>query len=133
MAAQRQPELLLVEDDASTRKLLANLMRKFGFRVTEAATAAAAGRSLAEGLEVVVLDLMLPDGNGSDVLQMIRARALTPLVAIVTAVEDRDALDRAVALKPDAFFGKPLDVADFANWLRETRFAASLKLEIAEA
>lgn len=128
MAVQRQPELLLVDDEPETLKLLARLIRKFGFRVTEAATAAAAERSLSEGFDVVVLDLMLPDGNGADVLQAIRARGLKPLVAIVTAVEDRDALDRVIALKPDAFFGKPLDVPDFISWLRETPLAGGLDL-----
>jgi DNA-binding response OmpR family regulator len=131
MGSKASPHLLLVEDDLAARAPLAKMLRRMGFEVSEATTVAAAIRSLNDSLDTVVLDLMLPDGDGGDVLRRIREQKLPAMTAVVTAVEDRAALDRVIALKPDAFFGKPLDLADFTDWLKGLAIASRLNLDAA--
>ena len=58
---------------------------------------------------VVLLDLMLPDGDGLAVLEAIRDRHLQAHVTVLTGVGDLDRLDRARSLKPDALLQKPVD------------------------
>ena len=91
--AARSPEVrrplrvLLVEDHADTRNVLARLLRAVGHSVTTADTAESALRVVANGegdaVELLVSDLALPDGSGIDVVRAFRARrADRPLKAI---------------------------------------------------
>src|SRR5687767_9215482 len=70
-----RPRLLLVEDDRVTYTALRSLFSRRGWDVTIAATISQALSALAGGLapDAVVLDLMLPDGQGEEVLRHIRA------------------------------------------------------------
>jgi DNA-binding NarL/FixJ family response regulator len=68
----------------------------------------------------VILDLMLPDGNGASVLEHVRHVGLPTRVAVATGAGDwRSLLDEA-RLKPDAVFLKPIDFPRLVRWLDET-------------
>src|SRR5215213_8197664 len=69
--------VLVVEDDRTARRAIACILKQQGFAVCEAATLAEAVRE-AEGAqhEWVLLDLMLPDGNGTELLRRVRCGAL---------------------------------------------------------
>lgn len=79
-------EVLIVEDDAAMRELLATALRMTGYHVRTAADGLAGLRVLeAYEPDVVVLDLGLPIASGFDVLHELRAMAktrLTPVIAI---------------------------------------------------
>lgn len=88
--ARRSPDpeahVLVVEDDAPMRHLIARLLRENGFR----ATGARDGREMWEtldktGADLVLLDVMLPGQSGFDLLRALRARPGTPPVVMVTA------------------------------------------------
>ncbi len=81
-----EAHVLVVEDDAPMRHLIARLLRENGFR----ATGARDGREMWETLEktgadLVLLDVMLPGQSGFDLLKALRARPGTPPVVMVTA------------------------------------------------
>ena len=81
-----EAHVLVVEDDAPMRHLIARLLRENGFR----ATGARDGREMWEALEktgadLVLLDVMLPGQSGFDLLRALRARPDTPPVVMVTA------------------------------------------------
>jgi DNA-binding NarL/FixJ family response regulator len=59
---------------------------------------------------VVILDLMLPDGNGGTVLSAIRAQGLSARVLVTTAVIDSDRLDQVRAMDPEVILQKPIDL-----------------------
>jgi DNA-binding response OmpR family regulator len=119
MGAEIPPNtVLVVQEDSISRSALAWLLKELGFQSIVAGDLAAAREVLGTTTpQVLILDLMLPDGNGTELLAEIR-RAHWPItVAVVTGVTDQLKLHELMAWKPDAIFGKPLDVHDFDDWL----------------
>ena len=102
-----QNRVLLVEDDDELRKLLARYLTNQGFTVREAANGRD-GLALAMGqdCDVVVLDIMLPDISGLEVLRELRASTHIP-VALLTARGDET--DRIVGFEvgADDYIPKP--------------------------
>jgi DNA-binding response OmpR family regulator len=82
---------LLVEDDDELRQLLARYLTNQGFSVREAATGND-GLSLARGqnCDIVVLDIMLPDISGLDVLRALRAETHLPVVLLTARGDETD-------------------------------------------
>ena len=60
--------------------------------------------------DTILLDLMLPDGEGSTVLRRVRDGGLPVKVTVTTASSDPDRLDQVRALRPDSLLKKPLDI-----------------------
>jgi DNA-binding response OmpR family regulator len=107
-----KPRLLLVEDDAASRNALRYLMLRRGFEVDAVVTVAEALHSLsATAPQIIILDLMLPDGSGLEVLRAARAGGEKIKVAVVTGVNDPAQLRQVDDLKPDCILHKPLDLA----------------------
>jgi two-component system response regulator CpxR len=86
-----QNRVLLVEDDEELRTLLARYLTNQGFTVREAANGND-GLSLAMGqdCDIVVLDIMLPDISGLDVLRQIRAKTHLPVVLLTARGDETD-------------------------------------------
>ena len=112
---------LIVEDDGVTRHALRRAVMVLDHE-TEVATSVAEARAKLSAWRPnqVLLDLMLPDGNGLRVLEEVRKSNLPVKVAVVTGADDDRLLDEVRQSHPDAFFSKPLNVADLMKWLRET-------------
>ena len=91
------------------RQAVAQILRRLGYAVSEAGTVAAALAALAQRPDWVLLDLMLPDGCGTEVLRKEKADAAGTRICVVTGCGP-ERLEKARALEPDAVFKKPLDV-----------------------
>ena len=65
----------------------------------------------------MLLDLMLPDGNGIELLRHVREANLPIRIAIATGSGDTDLMSDAILLRPDAFFIKPIDASEVLSWL----------------
>jgi DNA-binding response OmpR family regulator len=111
--------VLLVEDDPATAEAMTRLLASVGLGVVCATSVRDGIAALAKMPAVVVLDLMLPDGCGLEVLEAIRLSRLRCKVAVVSASTDRATLDALRLLRPEAVFPKPLDFQDFVDWLCE--------------
>ncbi len=85
--------VLVVEDDASTAAGIVRGLRAAGMEV-ELSTGGADGarRVLAERYDIVVLDLMLPEQSGFDVLERIRHRAALPVIVLTARTDLPDRL-----------------------------------------
>jgi DNA-binding response OmpR family regulator len=103
--------LLIVEDHHDIRAALRRLLVHRGWHVLEAATVAEALALLDPPPDCVILDLMLPDGDGETVLLKIRAEQLAIRVFIYTASYDPVRLGDVSSVGPDGVFLKPTGFA----------------------
>ena len=106
--------ILLIEDESAISEPLAEALEREGFDVRVAATAAA-GRELHRTYspDLVLLDVMLPDGDGKEVLRDIRARSRTPVIMVTARGEE---LERVLGLElgADDYVTKPFSGAELA-------------------
>ncbi len=103
--------VLVVEDQATTRAVLRQLLTELGYQVSEAADGATALAALqAQTFELVTLDMILPDMNGIDILRRVRSRhAYHELPVIVISIQDQAAqIVEALSLGANDFIGKPV-------------------------
>jgi two-component system response regulator RegA len=106
------PRVLLVEDDLVTASALIAILTRRGFDVLLATTVAQGMAMLAREPAYVVLDLMLPDGDGSALLRYVRDQHLPARVLVTTAVSDPARLSEVRRLTPDVLMQKPIDLHD---------------------
>lgn len=107
-----EPTILVVDDDAATRKIIHTGLQQNGYEVVEAGTAAEAIEAIdAEDPDVVLLDLILPDGDGVDVCRQVREYSD---VSIIMVTARRDLTDRLVGLDAgaDDYVTKPLSIGE---------------------
>lgn len=102
--------ILVIEDDPITMKILSATLDKHGFSSIKATTGKDA-LSLAEKNEIqgVILDLNLPDMNGMEILKHLRAHPLLSSVAAIIVTEHDDKLDAVLGLEmgADDYITKP--------------------------
>jgi len=73
VVTQRATAILVVDDDATIRKVLTILLRKAGHQVSDAESIGAANRQLGErSFDLIIVDLHLSDGNGIDLIRLVR-------------------------------------------------------------
>jgi putative two-component system response regulator len=83
-APDRAPRIVVVDDSEAVRKLLLRLLEPAGYAVEEFATGGAAlERIRADAPDLVLLDMQLPDIDGHEVLQAIRAEPATRLLPVI--------------------------------------------------
>jgi two-component system KDP operon response regulator KdpE len=83
--------VLLVEDDAATREAVARSLEAHGYGVTTAGDAADAFRRWdAERPDLILLDLGLPDLDGSAVVRHVRRDGVTPILILSARADERD-------------------------------------------
>jgi DNA-binding response OmpR family regulator len=113
--------LLIVEDDDSTREALREYYSRKGWHVSEAGTVDEALPLLETEPEpcCLILDLMLPDGEGLAVLKRLRFKGLVTRVVVCTGTVDLARLKAAAELRPDAMLPKPIVLPD--SWSAECR------------
>ena len=120
-AAQITSTILVVEDDPDSREILCRLLRAARHVAVGCANATEAIRTLAgQQFDRAILDLMLPDRPGVDVLRFIRRRNLPTQVAILSGYHDPEAFPGLAELAPDVIFRKPVNVVALNRWLGES-------------
>lgn len=107
------PRVLLCDDHPVIRDAIAVCLRAIvpDCEIGVAATARQALDRLEEPVawDLVVLDLGLPDARGIDALTRVRARAPDTKVAVLSAIEDRDTVERVLSAGAVAFVPKSTD------------------------
>lgn len=100
--------VLVVEDDANLREALEDNLTDEGYAVRTASTVADALAALkAQAPDLVVLDLMLPDGDGTGVCTWLRRQGLPSRVLMLTARTLEDDLVKGFESGADDYLGKP--------------------------
>jgi two-component system, OmpR family, response regulator RegX3 len=110
--------ILLIEDEESISEPLERALAREGFDVATAATAADGRASFGERApDLVLLDVMLPDGDGRDLLREFRATSRTPVVMLTARDEE---IERVLGLElgADDYVTKPFSAAELAARVR---------------
>jgi DNA-binding response OmpR family regulator len=106
------PTVLLVEDEPDIVSLLTDFLNVEGFVVVAAGDASAAIAAFdRDGVDCIVLDVMLPGGSGFDLCRRIRERSDVPLIFLSARGEDGDKL-RGLALGADDYIVKSATPAE---------------------
>lgn len=112
------PCVLVVDDEPAIRRLLRTSLAAQSFRVSEAATGQEAlDLVMAGGIDVVLLDLGLPDMDGMALLARLRAVSTVPVV-VLTSREDERAKVAALDGGADDYVTKPFGIAELMARLR---------------
>ncbi len=116
------PRIIVCDDHPVVRDALATCLRALSpdCEVGECATAAQVVERLADAdrWDLVLLDLMLPDARGLDALHRVRARAPGTRIAVMSANEDRDTVDRVLRAGAIGFVPKSADRTTLLDALR---------------
>lgn len=108
--AQSPTHVLIVDDDPEIRTLLARYLGGQGYRVTTAADRRECEAHIATSTpDLIVLDVMLPDGSGLDICRSLQERPPRIPVILLTALKED--VDRIVGLEigADDYLGKPFN------------------------
>ena len=112
----QRARVLLVEDDLALREVVARGMREAGLEVVTAGDGTAALRTIGSSphvpFDVVVLDIGLPDSDGRDVCQALRARGVDVPVLFLTARDQLHDVLSGFAAGGDDHLGKPFHVSE---------------------
>jgi len=119
--AQKEPVVLVVDDDNTIRMLTRAALEQAGFKVEEAADGIEA-LSVCEKVrpDMVLLDILMPGKDGFIVCTELRQRpecALTPII-MMTALEDLDSINLAYNLGATDFITKPINWTILCHRLR---------------
>ena len=121
-AAAGGAHLLLVEDDDAMRRTVAANLAAHGYRIVEAPDVAEAIRRWdAERPDVILLDLGLPDGEGTTIIRRVRREATTPILVLSARGAEPDKV-AALEAGADDYVTKPFGLAEL-----RARIAALLR------
>ncbi len=110
--------ILLVDDDAELCSLLREFLQREGFTVTcEHEGNRGLARALESGIDLVVLDVMLPGIDGFEILRRLRGQSKVPVIMLTARGED---VDRIVGLElgADDYLPKPFNPRELTARIR---------------
>jgi two-component system, OmpR family, response regulator RegX3 len=107
--------ILLVEDDETLASGLSFALEREGHAVSCARTRAEAEERIArDGFDLLILDVMLPDGSGFDVCRSVRRRSRVPIIFLTARDEEVDVV-RGLDLGADDYVAKPFRVRELLS------------------
>ena len=110
--------ILVVEDDLGIVRAVKTNLTAHGFQVETAGTGAAALESLSRRLpDLVILDLGLPDIDGTEVIREVRSEGNTPVIVLSVRGAERDKV-KALDLGADDYLTKPFGVEELLARIR---------------
>lgn len=123
--------VLVLEDDPLTASAYAEYLRRIpGVRAEHTVTSVAAARQFLDarlhagrgfGVDLVLVDMNLPDGHGLDVLRRMRAAGWRGGAVALTAAAERDVVRGALALGITGYLLKPFTFVEFAERINDYR------------
>lgn len=123
--------ILLVEDNPHIMKINAEALSMYGYEILQAATARECRQALrwhpVDPVDLVVLDIMLPDGDGVELCRELKEQYHTPILFLSALGESRDVVE-GLRAGGDDYLAKPYDLEVLA-----ARIEARLRQERAKS
>lgn len=110
--------VLVVDDEAEVRSVVARALRADGHAVTTAEDLQAARRRVSEGIDLLVLDLRLADGFGLELCRELRAEGASIPILLLTALSQVALRVEGLDAGADDFLAKPFAVAELRARVR---------------
>ena len=112
-------KLLVIEDELSLQEMMATTLRKEGYIVETASDYSTAVSKLGSySYDCILLDITLPDGNGLDILEIIKNSGNAANVIITSARDSIDDKIRGLELGADDYLAKPFHLAELVARIR---------------
>ena len=114
-------KILVVDDDRTTRRLVALQLRRAGYEVAEVGDGKKALERVGrEAFDLVLLDVWMPGMDGLEVLGRLRDAKERPRVVMMTADDASDTLLRAIREQAYRYLAKPIEPAQLLEVVRST-------------
>jgi two-component system, NtrC family, response regulator AtoC len=124
------PTVLVVDDESLIRWSLKNRLSTEGYHIVEADTAQSAIERHAEGVDLVLLDYKLPDGDGLGVLKTIKEADADTLVIMLTAFSTVDTAVEAMKHGAYHYANKPFNLDEIALLVEKALETTRLRREV---
>lgn len=112
-------KLLIIEDDESLREIMCRALRSEGYIVETASNCFEAEDKIAGyDYECIMLDIMLPDGNGLTLLKQVKELGKSDRVIIISARDSIDDKVEGLELGADDYLAKPFYMAELSARIR---------------
>ena len=110
---ENKPHILMVEDEEQILNTNCRMLRRRGYDVRTAQTAAEAYHQIDENLpDLLILDIMLPDGNGLDICRRFREKTMRPVLFLTGKSDIRDKVE-GLQQGGDYYLTKPYNFDEF--------------------
>lgn len=115
-----KPKILVIEDDKAVRNLIKTTLETQNYQYYTAATGQAAIlEASSQQLDIIILDLGLPDMDGLDIIKKIRTWSNIPIIVVSARSDDFDKIE-ALDAGADDYITKPFSVCELLARLRVT-------------
>lgn len=112
-------KIFLLEDDAYLRDGLSEMLSGQGYAVTATETISLARGIIASGVfDLIILDVMLPDGSGLDLCASLRASGVTSPILFLTACDDEINIVKGLDSGADDYVTKPFKLLELMSRVR---------------
>ncbi len=124
--------ILIVDDEETARSFVAEALQDAGYETLQAGTLQEAARCVDQGqADIVLLDMMLPDGSGLTLLDRIVLENPSPPVILLTAYGEVDTAVEAMKKGAQDFLQKPVDFNRLLRAVERAREVVALRRELA--
>lgn len=119
---KRPIKALIADDDAGSLLILEYLIESLEIETASASDVAGAKKLLTGFVpDIAILDVLLPDGDGVDILLEIRRRQFPTAVALITASLQEFPYHKCGTVLPDMIFSKPVDHVAVSTWIEKEK------------
>ncbi len=124
--------VLIVDDEDAARSFVHGALNDAGYEAIEAGDLAQARQAIETGAaDIVLLDVVLPDGSGLSLLELIERENPSPPVILITAFGEVDIAVQAMKQGAQDFLQKPLDLEQLIGAVERASEVVSLRRELA--
>ena len=123
--------ILIVDDEATARKFVSEALADAGYDAIEAGNLKEANKAIDTGAaDIILLDVMLPDGSGLSLLDRLAMENPRPPVILITAFGEVDTAVEAMKKGAQDFLQKPLDLERLLQAIDRSFEIVSLRREL---